>query len=91
MVTFPVRYLINIPVVYTRHLDRDPLQDRSENALKNAILAFVRATRGAGDPTYHDDHISVRPRLPHSVAQPGTTQDEDDNDDAADAGTAAGV
>lgn len=94
-VPFPVRYLINIPVVYGlpgRDIWIEIPSKVDLKILKNAILAFMLATRDVGDPTYDGDHITVRPRLPQleSTAQRGVTQYEDDNDDAAEVEPSAG-
>lgn len=58
-VPFPVRYLINIPVVYGspgRDIWIDIRTKIDLRTLKTAILAFIRATRDVGDPTYQDDY-----------------------------------
>lgn len=89
-VPFPVRYLINVPVVYGlpgRDIWIEIPTKIDSKTLKNAFVAFMLATRDVGDPTYQDDHISVRPRLPNNSA---TTQDDGSNDDAAGVGTVAG-
>lgn len=91
-VPFPVRYLINIPVVYGlpgRDIWIEIRTKIDPKTLKNAILAFVLATREVGDPTYQDDHISVRPRLSKNAAEPGATRD-DGNNNVAGAGTDTG-
>jgi hypothetical protein len=65
-VPFPVRYLINIPVIYGlpgRDIWVEIPAKIDLKTLKNAVLAFMLATRDGGDPTYQDDHISVLPRL----------------------------
>lgn len=93
-VPYPVRYLINIPVVYGlpgRDIWIEIPSKIDLKTLKNAVLAFMLATRDIGDPTYNDDHIAVRARLPQSTDQPDISRDEDDNDGAADTGTHAGV
>lgn len=92
-VPFPVRYLINIPLVYGLP-GRDiwiEIQSKIDlRTLKKAIFVFYRATRDVGDPTYRDDRISVRPRLPNNAAQPTTTAQDDGDDDAAGSGADAG-
>ncbi|ROV93022.1 hypothetical protein VPNG_09414 [Cytospora leucostoma] len=91
-VPFPVRYLINVPVVYGlpgRDIWIEVQTKIDLKAFKKAIVAFHLATRLVGDPTYQDDHISVRPRLPKSEGATGTDRD-DGNDDAEGARIEAG-
>ena len=63
-VPFPVRYLINAPPwrdIFITVPERIDLR-----AYKNAVLAFYKDRRCSEDPTYEDEHISVRPRKPVS-------------------------
>ncbi|KAK7735225.1 hypothetical protein SLS53_007615 [Cytospora paraplurivora] len=92
-VPFPVRYLINVPVVYGLP-GRDiwiEIQTKIDlKTFKKAIFAFYLATRHVGDPTYQDDHISVRPRLPKNERATGANRD-DVNGDAEGSGSDAGI
>lgn len=93
-VPFPVRYLINIPVVYGlpgRDIWIEISAKIDLKTLKNAVLAFVLATRDSGDPTYQDDHISVLPRLPANSAQAATTTRDAVNEEGASAEASAGA
>jgi hypothetical protein len=80
-VPYPVRYLINAPPwkdIFITVPEKIDLR-----AYKNAILAFHRDRRCSEDPTYEDEHISVRPRkavgdpvskLPGETARVGDVQ-----------------
>lgn len=90
---FPVRYLINIPVVYGlpgRDIWIEIPSKIELKTLRKAILAFTRATRDIGEPAYQDDHIAVRARIPQRQPPPDRSQYEDDDDDVADADTPKG-
>jgi hypothetical protein len=78
-VPYPVRYLINAPPwkdIFITVPEKIDLR-----AYKNAGFTFYKLRRCSEDPTYEDEHISVRPRkaIGGAAAEVPRVMDEDDN------------
>lgn len=78
-VPFPIRYLIYTPQ-WKQDIFINVPNKIEVKTFRRSILTFFRAFHTSSDPTYQDEHISIRPRNPRSGEQLGPSHDPSEED-----------